>query len=214
MSFVRRDIPIILVFVTCMLQVVEYFIVNPALQTVGAEIRVWGTILASFTMALGAYGLLGGQYREIKRRTPGRWMHSLWFIILFCIMTVTGLYSLDHPVYIWLYDSVLSNLWRVMLSTTAFFIIYAAYRSFRARSVEASILLITGIFTCFKNIPVLRFRWEGFYSIGDWLFRVPTAGATRGLAIGAGIGVMVITLRVILGYERAYLGMPKEEKET
>ena len=211
----RREAPIIIVAVTCLLQIVEYFFTEPTIKAIAAEVNVWGVILSAFSLGIGVYGTTLIHIKRVQRRTVGFWYHSIWFIGLFSAMVIIGLtLTPQYVAYQWLYNNILSNLWQAMLGTTGFFIIYAAYRAFRARSTEAALMLTAGVFTLFKNMLFLRFYWEGFYSVGNWIFQVPQTAASRALTIGASIGMVVLALRVLLGYERAFLGIAKEEGST
>jgi hypothetical protein len=211
----RREAPLIIMAVSCIIQLVEYFFTNPTLKAVGSELRTWGSIISAFALGIGVIGTIMIHYNRVRTREAGFWPHSLWFLALFGFMCVIGWgVGTDAAIYQWLFSNILSNLWATMLGTTGFFIIYAAYRAFRARNLEAVIMLTAGILTIFKNVLVLRSYWEGFYSIGNWIFRIPTAAAMRGMTIGASIGLAVLSLRAILGYERAFLGMPTEEEGT
>src|SRR3990170_831319 len=190
MSFARREAPIIIVAVTALLQIMGYFITQPTLKRASDELLVWGTILSAFTLGVGVYGTVMVHVRRIRNRTAGFWYHSVWFTILFSSMVIIGLtLGVNYWAYQWLYNNILSNLWQTMLGTTGFFVIYAAYRAFRARSFEAAILLTSGILTAFKNMLVLRVFWGPFYAIGDWIFSVPQMAASRALTIGASIGM-------------------------
>lgn len=212
-TFLRREGPIIVMFITCMIQILEYFFTNPTVKTLGTEFRSWGSIIAAFALGIGVIGTLMIHINRVRRREEGFWYHSVWFLLLFSFMVATGIIvGTNTPIYQWLYDTILANLWATMLGTTGFFIIYASYRAFRARNLEAVVMLTAGIFTIFKNILFLRRSWEGFYIIGDWIFKVPTTGAIRAMTIGASIGMIVLSLRALLGYERAFLGMPTEEE--
>jgi len=42
--------------------------------------------------------------------------------------------------------------------------------------------------------------------VADWILRVPSMAARRGIFIGIGLGSIATALRVIVGIERTYLG--------
>lgn len=215
MSFMRRELPIFLVAIMVVIQVVEYVVKLPVLNNVGAELRVWGTILAAFSMGVGLYGVLGSHIRNIQRRVPKMWYWSAWWIIVYVVMVGIGFtLGTEYWFYQWLYDNVLVTLFMTMVSTTGFFILYAAFRAFRARTLEAALMLTSGVLVMMRNIPAIRIYAKPLYTIGEWIYNVPTAGALRGITIGAALGMTILALRVMLGYERAFLAMPSEEGGT
>ena len=92
-----------------------------------------------------------------------------------------------------------------------FFIASAAYRAFRARTVDATLLLIAA------GVVMLGRVWIGGYVtqslpqflqlpfLQEWIMDVPQLAAKRGIAIGAYLGAVATSLRIILGIERTYL---------
>jgi hypothetical protein len=55
------------------------------------------------------------------------------------------------------------------------------------------------------------FRWapggeRWLPAVTDWFMAVPNTAAQRGVIIGAALGAASLSLRVILGIERSYLG--------
>jgi uncharacterized membrane protein len=123
------------------------------------------------------------------------------------IATVIGLiWSPNHWAFQWMFDNILMTLWMTMVSTTGFFITSAAFRAFRARTLEAAVLLISGSLVVARNTPLLVSFWPGFTTIGNWVMDVAVSSGNRGIIIGAAIGAIATGLRTILGYETGYLG--------
>ena len=105
-----------------------------------------------------------------------------------------------------------------MFSLLAFFIASAAYRAFRARTLDATLLLLAGIVLMIANAPFGNILWdttlgrlsflpEGFPTIlGDWILIVPGMAAKRAILIGLALGAIAQSLRILLGLDRAWLG--------
>ena len=98
-----------------------------------------------------------------------------------------------------------------MFAMLAFFIASAAYRAFRARSAESIILLLTAIMVMLWRVPM----GEAFLNLfpGDiptWLNTYVMNGVNmsvqRGILVGAALGAASMSLRIILGIERTYMG--------
>jgi len=92
-----------------------------------------------------------------------------------------------------------------MFSLLAFFIASAAYRAFRARTIDATLLLIAGALVMIGRVPVGNMLWDKFPVIAEWLMSVPQMAAKRGILIGVSLGMIATSLRIILGIERTYL---------
>jgi hypothetical protein len=93
-----------------------------------------------------------------------------------------------------------------MFSLLAFFIASAAFRAFRMRSFEATLLAIAAVIVMLGRVPVGAQIWDKLPVISDWIMNVPQMAAKRAIMIGAALGAISTGLKVILGIERNYLG--------
>jgi hypothetical protein len=93
-----------------------------------------------------------------------------------------------------------------MFSLLAFFIASAAFRAFRARSLESTLLLAAGAVVMLGQVPLgdqltggLASRWLAFLMV------YVNAAGQKAIIIGATLGVLATGLRIVLGIERSYL---------
>jgi hypothetical protein len=100
-----------------------------------------------------------------------------------------------------------------MFSLIGFFILSAAYRAFRIRSVEASILMATALVVLLMFVPIALQLTNGLNpdsfqgnfridSIGMWLLSTINVPAIRAIDFGLGLGLLAMALRIMLGLER------------
>ncbi|MEW6013963.1 MAG: hypothetical protein AB1690_01440, partial [Candidatus Zixiibacteriota bacterium] len=104
------------------------------------------------------------------------------------------------------FDYIMIPIQATMFSLLAFFIASAAYRAFRARSLLATLLLISALIIMLRFNPYLGFVGDYMERTALWLLNVPNLAAKRAIIIGVGLGMVATSLKVILGIERAYLG--------
>jgi hypothetical protein len=122
----------------------------------------------------------------------------------------SGTATNPDSLYQWIFDNVYTPLSATMFSTLAFFIASAAFRAFRARSLEATALLVAGCIVMIGRVSVgeqipLGFGWH-LNNLSDWIFNnLNTAGQT-GILLGIILSRIAISLRVIFGIERTYMG--------
>jgi len=109
-------------------------------------------------------------------------------------------------VFVWLYDHVFFPCNATMFSLLAFFIASAAFRAFRARNTEAALLLGAAIFVMLGLVPIGGAISPVFPAIQEWIMDVLNTTGRRAIMMGAALGAIATSLRVILGIERSHLG--------
>jgi len=153
---------------------------------------------------------------RIRRRTE-HWQYSFIIFIGILMMVVIGVpFGPQHHVFEWLFNNIQVPMDATMFSLLAFFIASAAYRAFRARTLEASLLLVTALIVMLGNVPVGDLIWNTVFawlpwedatsSMKQWILDNPNLSARRGIILGISLGVISQSIRIILGIERSYLG--------
>ena len=93
-----------------------------------------------------------------------------------------------------------------IFSLLAFFMASAAFRAFRARSFDATMLLITASIVTIGRVPIGQFFYKNMPEVVEWILSYPNMAAQRGIIIGVQLGMIATSLKIILGIERRYLG--------
>jgi hypothetical protein len=86
----------------------------------------------------------------------------------------------------------------------AFFIATAAFRAFRARSFETLLMVVAGLLVLWGQMPISRLLGDWGPAIKDWILAVPTTAGARGILLGAALGIIATSVRVLLGFDRQY----------
>lgn len=215
MIFWKRRFPLIVAFLVGISGTAQYYIPHPVSEQALTDASVWLRIITGFAMALGLASLLHLHYHKIRRGEAG-WGYSLVVLVSMAITVAAGILpgivqngSLTKEYDIltnWIYDSVLVALQGTMFSILAFFLASAAYRAFRARTKEATVLLLAAVVVMFGRVPLGEYLWAPAGMVSDWLLNVLNTAAKRGLLIGVSLGGIAISLKIIFGIERRYLG--------
>lgn len=88
----------------------------------------------------------------------------------------------------------------------AFFIASAAYRAFRARSVEATILLVAGVIVMLGQAPIGESIFGWIPGMSSWVLNVANKASSRVIILSSIIATAALYMRIILGYERGWMG--------
>ena len=208
----RREIPLIIVFIFGLFMIVQFFIPHRNAAYLYQEFNNWTIIIGIFTMIVGIGSLVSVHYSKIRFRKEG-WGYSAVTIVALFGMSAIGLFGgTENDLFLHLYRYGLSPVTATMFSLLAFFIASAAYRAFRARNVIATLLLLAAVVVMLGRVPVGEIIsswlpvWIRLPKIADFLLNVPNVAAKRAIYIGVGLGVAAVSLKIILGIERTWLG--------
>ena len=202
----KRVLPVFIAGLSGFLMVAHFLFENAWLQGFSKDVQDWTVVVSAFALGLGAVSLIRLHGRKISRREKG-WFNSIVLIVGMVFMTVRGILNgVNDGYYLFLFDNMLTPLGAAVYASLAFYIASAAYRAFRARSVEATVLLIAGLIVLLGRAPIGDSISAALPQVASWIINVPNVAAQRGIIICSAIGVMSTSLRVMLGLERRYLG--------
>jgi hypothetical protein len=211
----RKEIILLICGFVAGMMVFEYFFVVPPVREFASMIRGWCIIISAFALGLGVFVTLRINLSRIRRRQKGIWPLSIWLIVSMVIMTVAGLTAkpigAQVGLYGWIFTHVYTSLGATAYAITGFYIFSAAYRAFRARNIEAGLLIVGGIFVMLTNAPVGAVIWGGFPIFGRWLLDVGQIPCMSIILITAALGLLAFGLRTILGWERGFYAETGEE---
>jgi len=216
MLFLRRTLPLTLAFLLGVLGISVFYIPHSYSQVLETELGRWDRIIWAFAMLLGIYSLLKLHWGRIRRQQGG-WGYSFLVFLGFGLMFTFSAYNSgngplvprsnapDDP-FNWMFQYVQVPADATMFSILAFFIASAAYRTFRARTPEAAILLVSAIIVMLGRVPIGSVISSWLPIASEWLMEVPNLAAKRGILLGVSLGAIATALRIIFGIERSYLG--------
>ena len=224
MIFLRRQVPLVITLITGIVFAAQYYVPHPASEQMLTSATKWLQIISGFALVLGVTSLFHIHAVKIRRKEPG-WAYSLILYggILGTIAAgfsysftagqwVNGKETINGIVtaFGWIYSDMMVPLQGTMFAILAFFIASAAYRSFRARSREAALLLIAAIIVMMGRVPLGEMLLPVSGDVTQWILNVLNAAVRRAILIGISLGAVALSLKIIFGMERAYLGGGKE----
>jgi hypothetical protein len=208
----KKSIPIAITLITGVIIVVTFFIPHQPLGSMQQRLLIWYSIVLGFTLLLGIDSLLRSNINKILRRQQN-WVYAAVLLAGFIFTMAAGIYTFITTKslltlgssFMFIYTYFIIPLQATMFALLAFFIASSAYRAFRARTLEATLLLITAAIVMLGRVPVGAQIWSQFPLLQDWIMEIPQMAAKRGIFIGIALGTIAMSLRVILGLERNYL---------
>lgn len=191
------------------------------------------SVVAAIAFILGAGSLAKVNLAKISRREPG-WGYAAITLMCFAITLAAGLGKFGVPLnaqfvtlpwsgakdaegsmFGWIYEYALVPITSTMFALLAFYVASAAFRAFRAKNLEAILLLSTAF------IVLLGRTFAGVVLTGwlpDWasglrlenlsiyIMQVFNTAGNRAIIIGIALGVTATSLRILLGVDRSWMG--------
>ena len=209
----------ILVFICGILGIIPFLVPHPVVQNFDNFVRNdILRVLAGFALVLALGSLLRVHVDKIRRKRVN-WQYSWVLLIVFLVSSIIGLFggvagTGPLPTHIGgfpfdiqtLYENIIIPLASSMFALLAFFMASAAYRAFRARSTEATLLLGAAFILMLGILPMGYKISPHLPPFAQWILNVPNVAGQRGILFGIALGAIATSIKIILGIERAWLG--------
>jgi ankyrin repeat protein len=229
---VKRLVPLTIAIVAGFTLIIAYFF--PIAQQWSDNVQEWFKILAVGAMVLGGGNLIKLHLKKVSAKRKG-WGYSMVTIVCFFGVLIVGFLkvgtppNLNYPDYVWsgyylqegsgvwwIYQHMIVPLTSMMFAMLAFYVATAAFRAFRAKNIEATLLLVTagivllgrtyaGVWLFDAWLPE-SMLWLRFDNLTEWIMNAPNTAGNRAIMIGIALGTVATSLRILLGVDRSYLG--------
>ncbi|MCH2152060.1 MAG: hypothetical protein MK089_01825 [Phycisphaerales bacterium] len=197
----KRTIPLLIAALIGFLLIATYFI--PYTEEWGATAMEMFIILAAGAMVLGAGNLIMLNLSKISNRRPG-WAYGAITLLAFFITLAVGVFKIgalptmtapDNPwtaplvsqegvPFWWIYSYVYKPLTATMFAMLAFYIASAAFRAFRAKNVEATLLLGTAFVVLLGQIYAGVWLTSFLPDLESYVATFPEEAKAFAMAIG------------------------------
>jgi hypothetical protein len=212
----KREVVYAITGIVTVVMFLEYFFFAES-QAWAEMIRTWAVIIYNISLGLGAVRLIMAHSMNVQRKREN-WAFSGILLAGLAIMLLTGLAGYfmtglqsNNAIYNWMFNYVYTPLGATLYPITGFYIFSAAYRAFRARNIDAALMLIAGCFVILSNAPVGEAIWVGFATIGEWFRFTGQIPGMRTFALVGTLGMIAYGFRALLGKERGFYAGGGEE---
>jgi hypothetical protein len=216
----RREIPLLITMVFGLWMIVDFFVPHWVVSRSAQRLRDWTIIILAFSFFLGTANVAKLNWQKVARRERD-WPFAIALLVSLTVTIVLGIgfgITDDRGAGGRLFNRIFQFMYTPMQSTMfallAFYIASAAFRSFRIRSLEASLLAVTAVLVMIGRVPIGNALSDAlhlpqpftFDAVQTWIMDVPNLAAKRAILIGAALGAIATGLKIVLGIEQNYLG--------
>jgi hypothetical protein len=196
----KRTIPLFIAALVGVLMIATYFV--PYTEQWGAKAMEMFIILAAAAMVLGAGSLLLLNLTKISKREPG-WGFAAITLTAFFVTLIIGLFKIgamptpsaadnawtapivqEGSLFWWTYKYGLVPLTATMFAMLAFYIASAAFRAFRAKNLEATLLLGTAFIVLLGQVYAGVWLTQFLPTLESYVAGFPMASQEFVLAVG------------------------------
>lgn len=222
----KRRIPLLIVLVLGIAMMIQYFIPHAISKNIYMNFLDWLAVIGAFALVLGLGSIVLHHVEKIKRKQE-HWPYSWVTLVSIVVVAFIGLFGgmegkgplpVEPKVMLFgksltikyslqtIYDNIMTPLGATMFALLAFFMASAAYRAFRARTMEATLLLVSAAIVMIGVVPLGHLISPKLPYLAQWILDVPNTATQRGILFGVGLGIAATSLKILLGIERGWLG--------
>lgn len=207
MNILRDRLAIYTAAAAGVFMVVQYFVTAGWMDSTYRSILDWMQIIFACALIVGIGSVAKNHVVRIRKRPSDR-PYSFVLLVSVVVMSILGFTGgIDQgSSFLWAFNHLQAPMQGTVFSLLAFYVTSAAFRGFRARSVESAILIVAGLTVLIGRVPLGELLVPHLPAGAEWIVNVPALAAKRAILIGIGLGMVATALKVIAGVQRTYLG--------
>ena len=168
-------------------------------------------IISAMAFLLGPLNLVRSHGSNILKRNKG-WVESIVFMVFIPMGFLVQLLfknQLENRYYSMLIYGLMYGFGTSSMALLAFYLVSAAFRSFRLNSLEAGVMMAAAVIVLLGQVPlgtwITQKLPEAFHlrTAATWVFMVPNNAVQRAVIMGAAGGAFAASLRHWLSLGKA-----------
>jgi hypothetical protein len=220
MSFLRdpkRLIAVLIAGVSGLIVLLDFAGGGGIVAVIARTLVGWAALVTAVALLIGILSVAWSHLQRVRQRNAD-WGYSLVLLAGMLLVIVVGIFfplpgrsgfalpnSLaEQPIHL-LFTMVYEPIASSLLALLAFFSLSAALRALGRRSADAIVIIVVAVIVLVTQLPPVYANVPGLAVTVQWMNDYVALAGARGLLIGAAIGALVASVRVILGFDLPYL---------
>jgi hypothetical protein len=198
--------PYVLMTVLGLLFVAHHYVPHPVVAKPMTVMLQWKQPLAAVIMLTASFSLVWLHVKRVQRRER-RWGYSAVMLVSMTAMVFVGtVFGVQEgSLFATWFKHMITPIESTMFALLAFYVASAAFRAFRARTVSATLLLLSAFIVMLALVPAIENNVPFIGDVSAFLLKYPNTAAKRAVLIGVGLGIVSVALKTILGIDKTIL---------
>ncbi len=204
--FKRREVQLLIIAAAFLTVLLPYFFNIPGGDAVANKLTMIVSVINAMTILLALVSQTRRSVELVRQRAHG-WVYQGYLVIAIYLMALMGfVFGQSSSQFTWFQYAILLPTGSVIYSILTFYMASAAARAFRARSINAGLLLLAGILVLVGQAPASDVYFPLFGRVRLYLTDTFAMAAGRMFLMGVTIGAIVLAVRIIAGRESQAIG--------
>ena len=206
MKTLGERVPYVVMTVLGIFFVAQYYVPHHVVQKPVSVMLQWKQPLGAAILLIASLSLAMLHIKRVYRQER-RWGYSaVTLLSMGCMIIVGAVWGLQEgtPFSI-MFENMVTPIESTMFSLLAFFVASAAFRAFRARTVNATILLLAAFVVMLALVPAIENHLPLVGKVSSFILKYPNTAAKRAVLIGVSFGIVSVALKTILGIDKTIL---------
>jgi len=208
--FNRKDVMVTITTLSFLTIFIPYFFKIPMLDAFSTKVATIASLINSFTLVLAVHSQFKRGLNIMRAKGRG-WFWAPYQMIWIVIMVIFGIIGTNKEPWHFIMFAVVNPLSSVNYSILAFYLSSAAARAFRARSLNATLLLITGAIVLIYQAPMTGTIFPGIEPVALYFSNTFAMAVSRTMTMGMTVAAIILGVKTLIGREVQFLGFTQEE---
>jgi len=204
---------IILAIISFFIYIPYYFHVPEFMIDIETVLRSSTTPINAVAAALGVYYMTRRVITKVSQRGKG-WYYQLLMGACAWYMIIVGLaLGREHIAFVAPSEMFIVPGDATIYAIICFYLVSSSARAFKVKDISSGLLFTAAVLVIAQRSPLFQAVFPQLSPIGEWVYKYVTMAAGRVFSISAGLGGIVLAVRLLMGKESSMLGFFTSREE-